>query len=90
MRGDKSRGAWMFVLFLVTGAMLGGILGELIADSPTMAGIAPYLVKKYHIFDMAPATINLFVIQLKAGLTLQPNLISVIGMVLAGVIFKRF
>lgn len=90
MKGDNARGTGMFILFVITGALLGGILGELIAETPALSGIAPYLVKKHHIFDMAPANINLFVIQLKAGITLQPNLISIIGMLLAIVIFKKF
>ena len=90
MRSEKTRGAGMFILFLISGALLGGILGELIAETPALSGIAPYLVKKHHIFDMAPASINLFVVQLKAGITLQPNLISIIGMICAIVIFKKF
>lgn len=80
----------MLLLFLLTGALLGGLLGEVLAGSPALAEIAPYLVKKYTIFEMAPASINLFVAQIKLGLVLQPNLISVLGIIIALFLFRRF
>ena len=90
LRGDKTKGVLVLLLFLLTGALLGGLLGELIASSAALADIAPYLVKKYTIFDMAPASINLFVMQVKLGFVLQPNLISVVGIALALFLFRRF
>ena len=80
----------MLLLFLLTGALLGGLLGEVLAGSPALSEIAPYLVKKYTIFEMAPASINLFVAQIKLGLVLQPNLISVLGIIIALFLFRRF
>lgn len=90
MRGDKTKGILVLLLFLLTGALLGGLLGEVLAGSPALSEIAPYLVKKYTIFEMAPASINLFVAQIKLGLVLQPNLISVLGIIIALFLFRRF
>ena len=90
MRGEKTKSVLVLLLFLLTGALLGGLLGEVIAGSPALAGLSPYLVKKYTIFDMSPATINLFIMQIKLGLVLQPNLISVIGIIVAMFLFRRF
>ena len=90
MRSEKTRSYWVFLLFIMTGALLGGLLGEIIAESPSLAGIAPYLAKKYLIFDLAPLNINLFVIQIKLGFTLQPNLISILGMLVAYFLLRRF
>lgn len=90
MRGGQTRGFWVFLLFILTGALLGGLLGEIIAETPSLAGLAPYLVKKYLILDIAPVNINLFIIQIKLGFTLQPNLISVLGMIIAFVLLRRF
>jgi hypothetical protein len=90
VRADKTRGFWVFLLFIVTGALLGGLLGEIIAETPSLAGIAPYLVKKHLIFDLAPLNINLFIMQIKLGFTLQPNLISILGMIVAYVLLRRF
>jgi hypothetical protein len=86
--GDKSY--WMLALFLITGAILGGILGEIISTSSFMVGVAPYLVKTFPIFDIPPITINLYVIKLVFGLALYPNLISIIGIIGAILLFRRF
>jgi hypothetical protein len=90
LRGDKTKGILVLLLFLLTGALLGGLLGEVLAGSPALSEISPYLVKKYTIFEMAPASINLFVAQIKLGLVLQPNLISVLGIIIALFLFRRF
>ena len=90
MRTGKTRGFWIYLLFIVTGALLGALLGEIIAETPSLAGMAPYLVKKHLIFDMAPLNINLFVMQIKLGFTLQPNLISILGMIVAFFLLRRF
>ena len=90
VRAGQTHGFWIFLLFMLTGALLGGLLGEIIAETPSLAGIAPYLVKKHLIFDMAPVNINLFVIQIKLGFILQPNLISVLGMIIAFILLRRF
>ena len=80
----------MMVLFLITGAVLGGIIGEIIADSTLLAGVTPYLVKQFLIFDLPPVTINLYVIKFVIGFALYPNLISLLGMVAAAALFRRF
>ena len=90
MRGGRTKGFLVWVLFFLAGAIIGGLLGEVITASPALAGLAPYLTKKYIMFDMAPASINLFIVQLKFGLTLQPNLISVLGVVIAMFLFRRY
>jgi len=90
LRGEKTKNIGVFLMFLILGGIIGGILGELIADSSWLSGIAPYVVKKFLIFDMAPFTINLFVLKLKFGLELQPNLISILGMVIAILLFRKF
>lgn len=90
MRGGSTKGFAMLALFLITGAVLGGILGELIASSSALSGIAPYLVKTYTILDVPPIAINLYVIKLVIGFALHPNLISVLGIVVAIVLFRRF
>lgn len=90
MKGGKSKGFGMLALFLVTGAVLGGIIGEVIAGSTALAGIAPYLVKQFPVFDLPPVTVNLYVIKFIIGFALYPNLISIFGMVAAILLFRRF
>lgn len=89
LRGTN-RGYGIFILFVVTGAVLGGILGEVASHIPALSSVAPYLVQTYPIVDVAPVTINLCVIQLSFGFALYPNLISILGILLAIFLFKRF
>lgn len=90
MRNTSRKSYGVLALFLITGAVLGGILGELIASSSVMAGIAPYLTKTFYIFDLPPVIINLYVIKLVVGFALNPNLISILGVIAAIIIFRRF
>jgi hypothetical protein len=78
----------MLVLFLITGAVVGGILGEMIANL-SLGGITPYLVKTYPIFDIPPATVNLYVMKIVLGFALHPSIISIVGIVTALFLFQR-
>ncbi len=89
MRGAKSNGYGMFILFLLTGAVFGGILGELISRSDIVAGFAPYLVKTFLVLDVPPVTVNLYVVRFMVGFALQPNLISILGMIVAILLYRR-
>lgn len=89
MRGT-TRGYGILILFVITGAVLGGIIGEVIRDVPAFSGIAPYLVQTYPIIDLSPVLINLYVIKISFGFALQPNIISILGVIMAAFLFKRF
>lgn len=89
MRGSRSKGYGMFILFLLTGAVFGGILGELISHSEVLVEVAPYLVRTFLILDVPPVSINLYVVRFMVGFALQPNLISILGMVVAILLYRR-
>lgn len=89
LRGT-TRGYGILLLFVVTGAVLGGIIGEIIRDVPAFAGIAPYLVQTYPIIDLSPVIINLYIIKFSFGFAVHPNMISILGVILAAFLFKRF
>lgn len=78
----------MLVLFLITGAVVGGILGEMISNF-SLGGITPYLVKTYPIFDIPPVTVNLYVMKIVLGFALHPSIISIAGIVTALFLFQR-
>ncbi|WP_371368571.1 hypothetical protein SRRS_21010 [Sporomusa rhizae] len=88
--GSAGRSMGMMVLFLVTGAVVGGILGEIAASSSLLSGVAPYLIKPFPVFDVPPVSINLYVIKLVIGFALYPNLMSVVGIIAAILLFRRF
>lgn len=90
MAGFGKRGTSMCVLYVVIGAILGGLLGQLLSMVEALSGITPYLVTSFPVFDIAPATFNLYVIQFTVGLAFAPNLISIMGVVLAVYLFKKY
>jgi hypothetical protein len=78
------------ILFVVIGAILGGILGELLRNVAALQGVIPYLVQTYPVFDMQPVTVNLYVLRFTFSLAFAPNLMSILGIVLAIVLFRRY
>lgn len=77
------------LLFLACGALLGGILGQLLSQV-SLSGIMPYLTKTYEIFDLKDIYLNLAIIEINFGIRFAPNLISILGILLAAWIYKRF
>lgn len=84
------KSVWTLILFVVTGAVLGGILGEIIRDVSFLSNVAPYLIQTYTIIDLSPVLINLYVVKISFGFVLQPNLISLLGVLTAIFLFNRF
>jgi len=89
LRGS-TKGAGICVMFVVIGAVLGGILGELMKEITALSGLVPYLVQTYTIIDLNPVHINLYVIQLSFGFVFAPNLMSVLGVLLAVFLFRKY
>ena len=83
-------GYGMAILFVVIGAILGGILGQLLNGVEALSSVMPYLVNTFPVFDTSAFTINLYVIQLTIGLAFAPNLMSMLGIVIALVLFRRY
>lgn len=77
-------------LFVCIGAVLGGILGELMKGIDILRPAVPYLAQSFPVFDIVPTTINLYVIKVTLGCAFAPNLMSFIGIVLALVWFRRY
>lgn len=87
LRGGSNKGFGTLMLFLVIGAVLGGIIGEIIAGSAI--GGTPYLVKTYPILDLPPVAVNLYVMKLIIGFSLNPSIISIVGLMLAFLLYRR-
>lgn len=77
-------------LFICIGAVLGGILGELMKGIEILRPVVPYLAQGFPVLDMAPMTINLYVIKITLGCVFAPNLMSFIGIILALIWFRRY
>ena len=90
MKGGSHKSIGVLALFLVIGAVVGGIMGEIIADMAILPGVTAYLVKHFMILDVPPVSINLYVIKFVIGFALYPNLISILGIAAAAALFRRF
>lgn len=87
--GDNTRYG-LLALFLLIGVVLGGLIGQILSTSSVTAGIAPYLVQTVPFFELPSTTLNLNVVKLTVGFSIYPNLISILGMIAAIILFRRF
>ena len=84
---SKSYGT--LVLYVVIGAILGGLLGELLSGVDALSSLMPYLKNPYPVINVVPSVIDIYVISLTVGFSFSPNLMSIIGVVIAVWIFKH-
>ena len=84
---SKSYGT--LVLYVVIGAILGGLLGELLSGVDALSSLMPYLKNPYPIINVVPSVIDIYVISLTVGFSFSPNLMSIIGVVIAVWIFRH-
>lgn len=82
-------GAFSLLLFLACGALIGGIIGQVLSQV-SLSGIMPYLIKTYEVFDFRDIYLNLIVIDIHFGIRFAPNLISILGILTAAWLYKRF
>lgn len=83
-----AHGVGMFIFFLVIGGILGGILGELLSQI-SFGSLMPMLSQHYEIFNIQNVDLNLYVLELKFGIRFAPNILSLLGILLAVFIFRR-
>lgn len=90
MRGGSFKNIGVLVLFLIIGSVLGGIIGEMISAANIWPGFSVYMVKQFVVLDVPPVSINLYVVKFTIGFSIHPNLISIIGLIVAAFLFRRF
>ena len=84
---SKSYGT--LVLYVVIGAILGGLLGELLSGVDALSSLMPYLKNPYPVINVVPSVIDIYVISLTVGFSFSPTLMSIIGVVIAVWIFRH-
>ncbi|WP_405745949.1 DUF4321 domain-containing protein [Anaerovibrio slackiae] len=84
---SKSYGT--LALYVVIGAILGGLLGELLSGVDALSSLMPYLKNPYPLNNVVPSVIDIYVISLTVGFSFSPNLMSIIGVVIAVWIFRH-
>ena len=84
-----SKSSGTLVLYVVIGAILGGLLGELLSGVDALSSLMPYLKNPYPVINVVPSVIDIYVISLTVGFSFSPNLMSIIGVVIAVWIFRH-
>lgn len=81
----KEKNSLVLLVFLLCGVVIGGLLGEL-ANSVSWLSWLSYGKE----FGFSPVTLDLGVLQLTLGLMVKINIASIIGIVVAIFIYKKF
>ena len=79
----NNRNPWVLVLLILFGIVIGGIIGDILGDK------VEFLAKSYPIGLSEPVHLDLNVIDLTFGFMLDINIASVIGFILAVLIFRK-
>lgn len=75
---------WVFLIFLFSGIIVGGLLGELAVGVPYLSWLA--YGKTFGLEP--PFSLNLNIMQLSVGLTVQLNIAGIIGILVALILYK--
>ena len=77
-------------VFIMTGAVLGGLLGEVLRGVEALSSIAPLLADTHAAFVLPPVQLDLFAISLSFGFSFTPNIMSLIGVIVALILYRRY
>ncbi len=81
----KEKNIWVFLVFLLSGLVIGGLLGKLAAGVPWLW----WLSYEQEFGLRSPIVLNLNVLELTFGLMVNINVASIIGMILAIFIYRK-
>ncbi|MDD4084891.1 MAG: DUF4321 domain-containing protein [Acidaminococcaceae bacterium] len=85
----RSRKGLTLFLFMVTGAVVGGLVGDMLQKTQFFGEGTKFLVEKYEVLMIPPAVFDFYVLKFTAGLDFSPNLVSILGLVIAFYLFER-
>lgn len=83
--GTKEKNIWVFIVFLLSGIVVGGLLGVL-AEKVSWLWWLSY-GENFGLTD--PVTLDLSVLKITFGLWIKINVASILGMVLAIFIYRK-
>lgn len=83
--GTKEKNIWVFLVFILSGIVLGGLLGVL-AEKVSWLWWLSY-GEEFGITD--PVVLNLSVLKITLGLWIKINVASIIGMLVAIFVYRK-
>ena len=81
----KSKNGWVLLIMLLSGSVLGGFIGMLTAN---VSGLS-WLNYGQSFGLESPVVLNLGLLVLTFGLTIQISIASIIGVVLAIIVYRK-
>ena len=84
----RKRGVALF-LFVLTGAIVGGMIGDALQASQFFGENTKFLIQRYEVFSVPPATLDFYVMKISSFFVFRPNLASILGMIIALFILDR-
>ena len=84
MRGAGSKSSWTLLILMLCGIVLGGFIGTLAAGVPFLSWLS-----YGQVFGLSqPMVLDLGILVLTFGLTIKISIASILGMVLAIIIYR--
>lgn len=84
MKGTGSKNAWALFLLMLTGIVLGGFIGQLAQGVPVLSWLG--YGQAFGIEE--PIVLNLGILVITFGLSIKITIASIIGVVLAIIIYR--
>lgn len=82
----KGKGGLVLIIFLLCGIVIGGLIGELTKGVSWLTWLS--YGKQFGISN--PFTLDLGVLQLTFGLMIKINIASIVGIIIAAFIYRKF
>lgn len=80
----RSKSSWTLLLLLLSGIVLGGFLGEMVADLPGF-----FWLNYGESFGLnTPLVLNLGILVITFGLTIRITMASIIGVIIAILVYR--
>ncbi len=84
----KKSGGYL-LLFIFIGGLLGSILGEILQLVSSQGTIQTIFSEALHLGLDPPVTINLVIFKFTVGFLIKMNLLTALGMILGGYLYKH-
>lgn len=81
--GDKRY--WVFLIFLFSGIIIGGLLGELASKVPFLSWLA--YGKSFGLTE--PLVLDINILKVSFGFLVELNVASIIGILIAMLLYKK-
>jgi len=88
MAGGTGKSLLKGVIIVIVGALLGTMLGELLAAYLPGGPVKDFLLKNIT-FGLDPTTVNLHILTFTIGLVLKINVLTVVGVIGAGLLLYK-